>query len=111
MVICDVVITFIIVILIFPSRVVAHMLEKVLSKDGLKMFSSTLLILADLFNYLVFEVIFDLVVEVLNKGFGFFLVSLLPPHFICKRIERRLFVDFVIQNRGCSLWLFNGFFL
>ena len=81
------VITLIIVLLIFLSRVVAHMLDKVLSKHRLKMFSGPFLILPDMLNYLVFEVILDLVVEVIDKGFGLFLVLLLPPNFICKWIE------------------------
>lgn len=66
MVIGYVVITLIIVLLIFLSRVVAHVLNKVLSKYGLKMFSSPFLILPDMLNNLVFEVILDFVVEVLN---------------------------------------------
>jgi hypothetical protein len=41
-------------------------LDKVLSKHGLKMFSSPFLILPDLLYNLVFEVILNLVVEVLN---------------------------------------------
>lgn len=81
------VITLIIVLLIFLSRVVVHMLDKVLSKYRLKMFSGPFLILPDMLNYLVFEVILDLVVEVIDKGFGLFLVLLLPPNFICKWIE------------------------
>jgi hypothetical protein len=67
MVISYVVITLIIVHLIFISRVVAHVLDKVLSKHGLKMFSSPFLILPDLLNNLVFEIILDLVIEVLNE--------------------------------------------
>ena len=51
------------------------------------MFSSPFLILPDMLNYLVFEVILDLVVEVIDEGFGLFLVLLLPPYFICKWIE------------------------
>ena len=66
MVISYVVITLIIVLLIFLSRIVAHVLDKVLSKHGLKMFSSPFLILPDLLYNLVFEVILNLVVEVLN---------------------------------------------
>lgn len=88
MIISDEVITIIIIILvIFLPRVVAHMLDKVLSKNRLKMFSGPFLILSDMLNNLVFEVIFNLVVEVIDEGFGLFLVLLLPPHFICKRIE------------------------
>lgn len=111
MIISDEVITLIIILVIFLPRVVAHMLDKVLSKHRLKMFSGPFLILSDMLNNLVFEVIFNLVVEVIDEGFGLFLVLLLPPHFICKRIEGRLFVDWVIQNRGWGLRLFNGFFL